>query len=173
MSEAVLFNSLTFYILHDKMVEGGRFIDTAVFPKLGYIRSKPEVVIAQIQSFSTNIINDSLRGNWHTIDDTGDLTNQPVTLTPGFSITWHQEDAKRIAELARKNVHGHLLFILIMLGNQPLGLTYATESGLYPDSRPNPDVQLPAEPQTMYFLFRDHQNIKKINAALEKLVRPE
>lgn len=41
--------TLAFYIVGPEKIEGGRFIDTKAFPKLGHIAAKPELVIAALK----------------------------------------------------------------------------------------------------------------------------
>jgi hypothetical protein len=41
---------LSFYVVHDEKVEGGRFIDKPDFPKLGYIAATPDLVVQRLQS---------------------------------------------------------------------------------------------------------------------------
>ncbi len=41
--------TLAFYAVSPREIEGGRFIDTKEFPKLGYIAAKPGLVIAQLK----------------------------------------------------------------------------------------------------------------------------
>lgn len=152
-------NALVYYVLRGKQVAGGRFIDTADFPKIGYVRAKPELVITHIQSFSTNIARDLLSWNFHTF---GLPDDQPCE--SGFSITFFKEDAKNIAELERKNIgRRDLLFIL---DNQLLAETYMSKNAGYSDSIP-----IPSGTQTIYLPLRKHQNIQEINDALKKLVR--
>ncbi len=160
ITEEVSSNSLTYFIVWNKMVENGRPIDTVDFPKIGYIRPKPDLVITRIQSYTTNVAKDFLYMNWHVI---GMPDDQPFA--SGFSITLFQEDAKKIAELERKQIRSRNL--LFMLGDKPLAETYmATDAGSA-DSIP-----IPIGPQTIYLPLRNHQNIQEINDALKKLVRP-
>jgi hypothetical protein len=44
---------LSFYTVTPEKIEGGKFIDTAQLPKFGYIASKPELIITQIEKLST------------------------------------------------------------------------------------------------------------------------
>lgn len=44
---------LSFYLVSQEKIEGGKFIDTAALPKLGYIGPKPEFIITQIEKLST------------------------------------------------------------------------------------------------------------------------
>jgi hypothetical protein len=40
---------LSFYIVSQEQIEGGKFIDTAVLPKFGYIGPKSAFIITQIE----------------------------------------------------------------------------------------------------------------------------
>jgi preprotein translocase subunit SecD len=42
--------ALEFYVISPKKIEGGRFIDTKEFPKLGHISAKPELKMASLKS---------------------------------------------------------------------------------------------------------------------------
>ena len=44
---------LTFYVVSQEKIEGGKFIDTGALPKLGYIGPKPDLVITQVSKVST------------------------------------------------------------------------------------------------------------------------
>jgi len=44
---------LSFYIVSQEKIEGGKFIDTAALPKFGYIARKPELIVTQIEKLST------------------------------------------------------------------------------------------------------------------------
>lgn len=159
MSDAVLSNSLTYYVVREQMVEGGRFIDTPDFPGVGYIRPEPDSIIMQIQSFSTNIGKDLLYGNWHVMGIPAEQS-----WASGFSITLFKEDAIKVAELNRKNIAKRDL--LYMLGNQPLAQCYMAMN-----ASDSASIQLPTGPQTIYLPLRNHQNLQEINKALQKLVR--
>jgi hypothetical protein len=39
---------LAFYIVSEQRIEGGRFIDTTNFPKLGYIAAKPDLMVTNL-----------------------------------------------------------------------------------------------------------------------------
>src|ERR1035438_3756044 len=40
---------LTFHIVSEKKIGDGRFIDTPILPKVGYIRSSPDMVVTNLQ----------------------------------------------------------------------------------------------------------------------------
>jgi hypothetical protein len=56
---------LTFYVISEKRIEGGRFIDTPAIPKAGYIAAKPDLTISTLRdvyhanSDGTSIMKDS------------------------------------------------------------------------------------------------------------------
>ena len=41
--------TLAFYVVSKEKIEGGRFIDTKAFPKLGHIAAKPALVITPLK----------------------------------------------------------------------------------------------------------------------------
>jgi len=43
-------NVLAFYVISEKNIEGGRFIDTQDMPRLGYIASKPDLMVTNLQA---------------------------------------------------------------------------------------------------------------------------
>jgi hypothetical protein len=159
VNQEVLSNSLTYCVIYGDKVENGRLIDTTDFPKVGYLRPKPEVIITHIQSFSTNVTKDLLYDNWHVIGIPEDQR-----WASGFSITLFQADAKKVAELERKCIRSRNL--IFMLDNKPLAETYMAKDAGSADSIP-----IPTEPQTLYLPLRNRQDIQEINDALKKLVR--
>jgi hypothetical protein len=151
----ILSNSLAYYVVREDIIDGGRFVDTVDFPKVGYIRFTPELTITRIKSFSTNEPGGDF---WHVI-------NLPLdqSLKSGFSITLFQGDANQAAKLERKNI-GHRN-LLLMLDDKPLAVTYMIADANSPDS-----ISTKYAPQTIYLPLRKHQNIQEINDALKKLV---
>ena len=157
-SGGVASNGLSYYEVSEKMVEGGRLIDTEDFPKIGYIRPTPEVVINSLQSVATNTIHTRLYDQ-----PTGAVEESS---TVAVAITLFPDDARRVAELLRKNLGKHDL--LLMLGDTPLGKTDSAMSADTPDS-----VPVPSGPKTMYLPLRKHQDAQLIERDLRKLVRHE
>jgi hypothetical protein len=44
------FPTLNFFVVHDRAIAGGKFIDTADFPKLGYIGNVPDLIVTNLQA---------------------------------------------------------------------------------------------------------------------------
>ena len=88
--------TLAFYAVSPREIEGGRFIDTKEFPKLGYIAAKPGLVIAQLKE--TRLIKRS-----------GDR--------PNILITLQDKQANQLEDFTDKNVGKT---ILLLLGKEPL-----------------------------------------------------
>ena len=86
---------LSFYTVSEEKIDGGRLIDTADFPKLGYISAVPDLVITQLEEV---------------IADTG-------ATGPEISIMMRPEDAKKFEALTERIV---MKKILLMLGDKPL-----------------------------------------------------
>jgi len=88
--------ALAFYIVGPEKIEGGRFIDTKAFPKLGHIAAKPELVIAALKEACL-------------IKRPGDR--------PNILIALHDKHVNQLADFTSKNVGKT---ILLLLGNEPL-----------------------------------------------------
>jgi hypothetical protein len=88
--------TLAFYVVSLKKIEGGRFIDTKEFPKLGYIPAKPGLGITELSMVA--------------------LTKRPGDRSP-ILITLKQKQVEQLANFTGRNVDRK---ILLMLGNEPL-----------------------------------------------------
>ena len=88
--------TLAFYTLSAKKIEGGRFIDTKEFPKLGYIAAKPGLVIAQLKEARL-------------IKRPGDR--------PNILITLQDKQVDQLEDFTGENVGKT---ILLLLGKEPL-----------------------------------------------------
>jgi len=88
--------TLAFYVVSPKKIEGGRFIDTKEFPKLGYIPAKPGLGITELSMVA--------------------LTKRPGDRSP-ILITLKQKQVEQLANFTGRNVDRK---ILLMLGNEPL-----------------------------------------------------
>ena len=88
--------ALAFYVVSNERIEGGRFINTKEFPKLGYISAKPGLGIAELSKVT--------------------LTKRPGE-RPTILITLKKEQADQLADFTGRNVDRK---ILLMLGNEPL-----------------------------------------------------
>ena len=83
---------LSFYTVSEEKIDGGRFIDTADFPKLGYISAAPDLVITRLAEV---------------LAETG-------TTGPELDITMRPEDAKKFEALTERIV---MKKVLLMLGD--------------------------------------------------------
>ena len=136
-------DALRFYVVSDKPIGDGRYIDTPECPKLGYIGSKPDLVITHLQSVSTNTWQIYSRANG----------KSSVETRPAIQIQMLGPDTKRFAELTRHNIGRH---ILVSLGDRPLTA---------------PAVAAPIESGNMHITFAQGGDFEVIAAALRKLVR--
>ena len=104
---------LSFYIVSAERIEGGRFIDTSDFPRLGYISTVPALELKKLEAVTPDISEDPTvvpgrRGN----------ENVPIMAKgPTFHIRMTSDDAKRFAVVTEKAVGKQML---LMLGDTPL-----------------------------------------------------
>ena len=92
-------DSVSFYVVHDEKIEGGRFIDTPGFPKLGYIAARPDLVVKRFQSVTLN-------------------ASAPFSETlPAVYITFCPENAPSFTALTERAIEKQLL---VMQGDTPL-----------------------------------------------------
>ena len=101
-------NALCFFVVSEKPVAGGRYIDTPDFPKLGHISSTPSHVLASLKEVSTN-----------NVTSISILDRQVVSTntTAAVSIIMFPEDGKSFATFTRQNINRQ---ILLMLRDRPL-----------------------------------------------------
>jgi hypothetical protein len=104
---------LAFYIVSEEKIEGGRFIDTTNFPKLGYIAAKPNLIV-------TNLVNvyPTKQPDYDImVDKAGNETAVPRQPRESLTIQLSSDDAKKFAALTEDEMDRRLL---IMLGERPL-----------------------------------------------------
>jgi preprotein translocase subunit SecD len=89
-------STLAFFTVSPEKIEGGRFVDTEAFPKLGLIAAKPGLVITHLKEASL-------------IKHAGDQ--------PNILIVLGDREVDQFVEFTGRNV-GKI--ILLMLGNEPL-----------------------------------------------------
>ena len=90
---------LSFYVVSEGKVEGGRFIDAPNFPKLGYIAAVPDLVITRLETVTL-------------------FTSEPHSREwPALSIVLRSGDAPQFTALTERAVGKKLL---LMLGDSPL-----------------------------------------------------
>ena len=88
--------TLAFFVVSPEKIEGGRFIDTKAFPKLGHIAAKPGLVIVQLKKVR--------------------LIRRPGD-RPNILITLQDKQVDQVEDFTGKHVGKK---ILLMLGNESL-----------------------------------------------------
>lgn len=141
--------NLAFYVVSKTSIEGGKFIDTLDMPKLGYISSKPDLVVTNVQAvlprIGANIVikPDKDGGtNWIT----------PNELNRGLVVILQPDDAKIFITLTGRSVGKEML---VMLGDKPLS-SWETKAK-FPEGRI--DIQ-----------FQNQADLKTTEYELKKLV---
>jgi hypothetical protein len=142
-------DSLTFFIVNDQKIEGGRFIDSTNFPKLGYVAAKPDLTVTNLADvFRAKIANFGIEG-----DGKGKQTIIPMHPPPTLTIKLRPEDAKRFTALTEKALDKRLL---IMLGNKPLTA---------------PKVFMPIQSPAFGVNVANQAELEQLEKTLKKLVR--
>ena len=136
-------DTLKFYVVSDEPVPGGRYIDTAECPKVGYIGNTPNLVVRHLQAVSTNTYQVFSQYN-------GKVS---VQTNAAIVIQMAAADETRFAGLTRENV-GRC--ILISLGDRPLMA---------------PRVQTPIKTGDFQISLADGRGAEATLAALKKFVR--
>ena len=104
---------LTFHIVSAQKIEGGRFIDTSDFPKLGYIPAVPALELRQLEDVTPGTSQDRT-----VIADRAGLESVPaMPRGTTFHIRMTPDDAKRFAVVTEQAVGKQML---LMLGDKPL-----------------------------------------------------
>jgi hypothetical protein len=140
---------LSFYVVSDEKIDGGRFIDTLDFPKLGYIAIKPDLVITQLVAVSETVSH----SNMGKIGKDGKLTETPLPDSLALEVIILPEDTQKFKALTEHNIGKRML---LMLGDAPLIA---------------PVVQGPISTQSFQMTIGEHSNRKMIEDGLKKLVR--
>jgi hypothetical protein len=91
---------------------GGRFIDTADFPRLGYIEAIPALELQRLAKVVLTSQNNSVA-----ISPSGTETSQASQPETTIHIKMLPQDAKRFAVVTERAVGKH---ILLTLGDEPL-----------------------------------------------------
>lgn len=141
-------NALAFYVVSEKNIEGGKFIDTLDMPKLGYIASKPDLEVTNLQAVSprrdvkTIIMPNKDGTNWITPND----------LPQYLVLKLRPADAKLFIALTGRSVGKQML---VMLGDKPL--TSWETVAQFPEGR----IEIP---------FQNQADLKTTEDELKKLV---
>jgi preprotein translocase subunit SecD len=95
-------NGLCFFVVSAAPIKGGRFIDTAEFPKLGYISNAPNYVLTRLQEVWTN--------------DVTSVSHFQGTVTtniyPAVSLKMLPSEAEGFAEFTRQNINRRVVAAL-------------------------------------------------------------
>ena len=142
-------SGLMFYVVSQEKIEGGRFIDTADHPRVGFIAVKPDLTVTNLQEVS--IPTDP--GQSIIFDKSGKATVVTNDLIPALALALNAEDTKRFAALTERSIGKRLL---IMLGDKPLSA---------------PEVMAPIENGRFLIEFRDPAALNKPRDALKRLIR--
>lgn len=134
--------------MSEEKVEGGRFIDTPNFPKLGYIGATPDLVVARLGA----VVSDVSRQKDVMVDKNGKQTGLPLRTHPALTIRMRADDAKKFTALTKKAVGKR---VLMMQGETPLIA---------------PRVESPIATQSLILTLGDKTDNKKIEDELKKLV---
>ena len=101
-------NALSFYVVSDTAISGGRFIDTPEFPKLGYISNTPTYVLTKLREVSTNDVTEISIMNQKSVS---------TNTSPAVVVRKFRMDSESFAEFTRQNIDRK---VLLMLRNKPL-----------------------------------------------------
>jgi preprotein translocase subunit SecD len=101
-------NALSFFVVSDTAILGGRYIDTAEFPKLGYISNAPSYVLTRLREVSTNDVTEI-----SIMDRKSVSTNS----SPAVVIRMFRTEGESFAEFTRQNIDRK---VLLMLRDKPL-----------------------------------------------------
>ena len=136
---------LSFYTVSEEKIDGGRFIDTADFPKLGYIATTPDLVITRLADV------------YQTEPQAGVIINGKVVPTPAgrsaIGIEISPDDAQKLSALSERAIGKRLL---MMLGEKPLIA---------------PRVQAVLSTQRLLLEFPTQAESKNVQSELKKLIQ--
>ena len=88
-------NALSFFVVSDAAIPGGRYIDTPEFPKLGYVSNAPSFTLTRLREVSTNDVTSI------SIMDRKVVT---TNTSPAVSITMFPAERESFAEFTRQNI---------------------------------------------------------------------
>jgi hypothetical protein len=138
-------SALAFYLVSEEKIEGGRFVDTPEFPKIGYIAAKPDLVVTSLRDVypqeSENVMVD--KDGKHTV----------VAGPPTLTVRLRAEDGKQFAALTQRSIGKRLL---VVLGEKPTAA---------------PMVRMPIQGGSFLIEFSNLEDLKTTEDALRKLIR--
>jgi hypothetical protein len=140
--------SLTFFIVSEQKINGGRFIDSTNFPKLGYVAAKPDLMVTNLADvFPAKVADSAIM-----VDGKGKPTIVPTHPPPSLTVKLTPPDAKRFTELTERALDKQLL---IMLGDKPLTA---------------PKVLSPIETSEFLIEFTGQAELQRTEKILKRLV---
>ncbi|MGD0087819.1 MAG: hypothetical protein ABSC24_11910 [Verrucomicrobiota bacterium] len=104
---------LSFYVVSEQKIDGGRFIDTPNLPKLGYISATPDLVITRFVAVNETVAHSGMVN----VDKDGKRTVTPLPDQPALDVMILPEDAQKFEALTEHNIGKQ---VLLMLGDAPL-----------------------------------------------------
>ena len=140
--------TLSFYLVSEEKIDGGRFIDTPDFPKLGYIAPMPDLVITQLVAVNKTVTHASTGK----IGTDGKLTQTPLPDRPALMVQILPADGQKFESLTERSIGKRLL---LMLGDMPLTA---------------PFVRARISSQSFQITIGEHSNRKTIEDALKELI---
>ncbi len=140
---------LSFYVVSEDKIEGGQFVDTPDFPKLGYIANAADLVVTRLEA----VVPDVSRQQDIMVDKTGKETVMPMQTRPALTIRMRAEDAKKFSMLTEQALGKR---VLLMLGDTPLIA---------------PTVQVPISTPSLILTLGEKTDKRKVEDELKKLVR--
>jgi hypothetical protein len=140
---------LSFYVVSENKIEGGQFIDTADFPKLGYIAAAPDLTVARLEA----VVGDISRAQSVAVGEDGQRAAGPWRERPGFHISMHAPEAEKFAVLTEQALGKR---VLVMLGDSPISAAR---------------IMSPIATGRLFMTFGDNVDSNEIERALKKLVR--
>lgn len=140
---------LTFHIISDQKLDGGRFVDTPALPNVGYIGSSPDLVITKLRDvFPQKEAGYAIMG-----ETNGTHRIVPSHPSPSLAVQLQPEDAKGFEALTERALNKRLL---VMLGGEPLSA---------------PWVRAPIGGGSFTVSFHSEAELKKTESGLKKLIQ--
>ena len=147
--------ALTFYVISEQKITGGRFIDTAAIPRAGYIGPVADLVVTNL----LNVYSQESASLPIMTDTNGNRTIVTNAARPALTIALAPGEAKQFADLTNRAVRKRLL---VMLGTKPLTA---------------PVIMTPIETGTVMIEFGSEfggqAEVDKVERDLKKLIRPK
>jgi preprotein translocase subunit SecD len=140
---------LTFHIVSEQKIEGGRFVDTPALPKVGYIANHPDLIVRRLR----DVFPQKEAGYAFMGDTNGNHKTVPSHPPPSLAVQLRAEDAKSFEALTERALNKRLL---VMFDDDPLSA---------------PWVRAPIEAGSFTISFNSQAELKKTESGLKKLIR--